>query len=243
MKTGLLIADFTGVYAEEDFLQKLQERGVPYRRVGLGDIEGTTCYCDPASEAEISRRLVPEPAERIRWIDSGDFHYVSKILAGFEQEPFVLVLIDNHPDDQAPAFDGVLSCGSWVRDLRKASPMLEEIWTLGPDHRIRNASGTVDRELDADIDDLVAALEGKRVYVSIDKDVLDREWARTDWSQGTYSLDCLKGWLDRLLRLDVVAVDVCGELAPAKGATPEDLRVNCETNVELQDFILGYLKR
>lgn len=243
MKTGLLIADFTGVYAEEDFLQKLQERGVLYRRVGLGDIEGTTCYCDPASEAEISRRLVPEPAERIRWIDSGDFHYVSKILAGLEQEPFVLVLIDNHPDDQAPAFDGVLSCGSWVRDLRLTSPMLEEVWTLGPDHRIRNASGTVDRELDADIDDLVAALEGKRVYVSIDKDVLDREWARTDWSQGTYSLECLKGWLDRLLRMNVVAVDVCGELAPSKGATPEDLRVNCETNVELQEFILGYLKR
>ena len=243
MKTGLLIADFSGVYAEEGFLQNLQERGVPYRLVGLGDIEGTTCYCDPAAEAEIRRRLGPEPAERMRWIDSGDFHYVSKILAGFEKEPFVLVLIDNHPDDQAPAFGGVLSCGSWVRDLRMASPMLQEVWTLGPEHRIRNASGTVDRELGEGIDDLVDALVGKRVYVSIDKDVLDREWARTDWSQGTYSLDCLKGWLDRLLRLDVVAVDVCGELAPAKGATPEDLRVNRETNVELQDFILGYLKR
>ena len=243
MKQGLLIADFTGVYAEEDFLQKLQERGVPYRLVGLGDIEGTTCYCDPAAEAEISRRLVPEPAERMRWIDSGDYHYVSKILAAREEAPFTLVLVDNHPDDQAPAFGGVLSCGSWVRDLREASPMLEEVWTLGPDHRIRNASGTVDRELEGEVDDLVAALEGKRVYLSIDKDVLDRPWARTDWSQGTYTLDTLKGWLDRLLRLDVVAVDVCGELAPAKGATPEDLRINCETNVELQDFILGYLKR
>ena len=243
MKTGLLIADFTGVYAEEGFLQKLQERGVPYRRVGLGDLEGTTCYCDPAAEAEIRRRLVPEPAERMRWIDSGDYHYVTKILAGFQEEPFDLVLIDNHPDDQAPAFGGVLSCGGWVKALQECQPMLEDVWTLGPDHRIRNASGTVDRELEAEIDDLAAALEGKRVYVSIDKDILDREWARTDWSQGTYSLDTLKGWLDRLLRLDVVAVDVCGELAPAKGATPEDLRGNFETNVELQDFILGYLKR
>jgi len=243
MKPSLLLADFTGVYAEEGFLQELQERGVPYRLVGLGDIEGTTCYCDPASEAEISRRLTPEPAERMRWIDSGDYHYVTKILAVREQTPFTLVLVDNHPDDQAPAFGGVLSCGSWVRDLRAANPMLEEVWTLGPDHRIRNASGTVDRELEGDVDDLVAALEGKRVYLSVDKDVLDRRWARTDWSQGAYSLDTLKGWLDRLLRMDVVAVDVCGELAPAKGATPEDLRVNCETNVELQDFILSYLKR
>ena len=243
MKPSLIFADFTGVYAEEGFLQELQERGVPYRLVGLGDIEGTTCYCDPVAEAEISRRLVPEPDEKVRWIDSGDYHYVTKILAAREQAPFTLVLVDNHPDDQSPAFGGVLSCGSWVKDLREANPMLEEVWTLGPDHRIRNASGTVDRKLEGEIEDLLTAVDGKRVYLSIDKDVLDRTHARTDWSQGTYSITQLKGWLDRLLRLDIVAVDVCGELVPAKGATPEDLRVNCETNVELQEFILDHLKR
>lgn len=243
MKPSLVISDFSGVYAEEGFLQKLQERGVPYRLVRLGDMKGTACYCDPDAEAEISRRLVPETDERMRWIDSGDYHYVSAILAAREQAPFTLVLVDNHPDDQPPAFDGVLSCGGWVRILQERAPLLEEVWTLGPDHRIRNASGTVDRELEAGIDDLLTALAGKRIYLSVDKDVLDREWARTDWSQGTYSLEFLKGWLDRLLRLDVVAVDVCGELTPEKGATPEDLRVNCKTNVELQEFILDYLKR
>ena len=242
MKQGLLIADFTGVYEEQGFLKELQERGVPYRRVGLGDIDGTSCYCDPGAEAEITRRLGTNPSERVRLIDSGDYHYVSKILAAGEAQPFTLVLIDNHPDDQAPAFGGVLSCGSWVRDLREACPTLEEVWTLGPDHRIRNASGSVDRELEEGIDDLLTALEGKRVYLSVDKDVMDRAWARTDWSQGTYSLDTLKGWLERLLRLDVVAVDLCGELAPSKGATPEDLRVNLETNIELQEFILDHLK-
>ena len=243
MKPSLLIADFTGVYAEEGFLRKLRDRGVPYRLVGLGDIEGTTCYCDPDAEAEISRRLVPEADERLRWIDSGDYHYVTRILAAREQAPFTLVLVDNHPDDQPPAFGGVLSCGGWVKALRDVNPMLEEVWTLGPDHRIRNASGTVDRELEEGIDDLLAAVAGKRVYLSLDKDVLDRPWARTDWSQGTYTLTQLKGWLDGLLRLDVVAVDICGELSPEKGATPEDLRVNCETNIELQEFILDYLKR
>lgn len=242
MKPSLVIADFSGVYAEEGFLQELQERGVPYRLVGLDDIEGTTCYCDPDAEAEINRRLVPEPTERMRWIDSGDYHYVTGILAAREQVPFTLVLVDNHPDDQPPAFGGVLSCGGWVRALRDTNPMLEEVWTLGPDHRIRNASGTVDRELEEGIDDLMADLAGKRVYLSIDKDVLDRKWARTDWSQGTYSLAQLKVWLDRLLRLDVMAVDVCGELSIEKGAMPEDLRVNCKTNIELQEFILDYLK-
>ena len=242
MKPSLVIADFSGAYADDGFLQELQERGVPYRLVGLGDIEGTTCYCDPDAEAEINRRLVPEPSERMRWIDSGDYHYVTGILAAREQVPFTLVLVDNHPDDQPPAFGGVLSCGGWVRALRDTNPMLEEVWTLGPDHRIRNASGTVDRELEEGIDDLMADLAGKRVYLSIDKDVLDRKWARTDWSQGTYSLAQLKVWLDRLLRLDVMAVDVCGELSIEMGAMPEDHRVNCETNIELQEFILDYLK-
>ena len=243
MKPSLLIADFTGMYEAEGFLQVLQDRGVPYRQVRLGDIEGTCCYCDPEAEAEIDRRFAPQPEERVRWIDSGDYHYVSKILAAREREPFTLVLVDNHPDDQAPVFGGVLSCGSWVKELREACPLLAEVWTLGPDHRIRNLSGTVDRELEEGIDDLVAALEGKRVYLSVDKDVLDRACSRTDWSQGTYTLDTLKGWLDRLLRLDVVAVDVCGGLSPAQGAKPQDLRVNGETDVELQEWILTCMER
>ena len=43
MKPSLLIADFTGMYEAEGFLQSLQDRRVPYRQVRLGDIEGTCC--------------------------------------------------------------------------------------------------------------------------------------------------------------------------------------------------------
>ena len=243
MKPGLLITDFTGVYEQEGFLLYLQEKGIPYRLVRLGDIGGTCCYCDPEAEAEINRRLAPEAGERMRFIDSGDYHYVTRILAAREREPFSLVLVDNHPDDQRPAFGGVLSCGSWVLEMQEGCPMLEEVWTLGPEHRIRNGAGTVDRRLESDISDCLSALEGKRIYLSIDKDVLRWEEARTDWTQGSYSLELLKGWLDRLLRLDVVAVDVCGELSPSKGATPDDLLVNRETNIELQEFILCYLDK
>ena len=240
MKPEILVADFSGVYGAEDFLRCLQEQGLPVRHVELGEIEGTVCYCDAAAEAEIRRRLAPWADAGIRWIDSGDYHYVTKILAEFQQDPFVLVLVDNHPDDQEPAFGGVLSCGSWVKALRESQQMLEAVWTLGPDHRIRGRE--VDRELEEGIDDLLAAVEGKRVYLSIDKDVLRREESRTDWSQGSYALETLAGWLRKLLKMHVVAIDLCGELAPAKGATPEDLRINGETNRYLQELLLDCLK-
>ena len=242
MNGDLCIVDFSGVYEAEGFLPGLQARGIPFRLFRLDDIEGTNCYCDPESEAEIDRRLALARRCGIRWIDSGDYHNVSKILAEGETAPFTLVLVDNHPDDQEPAFGGVLSCGSWVREMKEKNPMLEAVWTLGPDHRIRNDEGTVDRELEREIGDLLAALDGKRVYLSVDKDVLDRNAARTDWSQGTYPLDVLKGWIGEILKKDVVAIDLCGEMTPTKGATPEDLRINCETNIELQEFILDCLK-
>lgn len=240
MKPEILVADFSGVYEAEDFLRYLQEQGLPVRHVELGEIEGTVCYCDAAAEAEIRRRLAPRADAGIRWIDSGDYHYVTKILAEFQQEPFVLVLVDNHPDDQEPAFGGVLSCGSWVKALWESQPMLQAVWTLGPDHRIRGPK--VDRPLEEDIDDLLEALEGQRVYLSIDKDVLRREESRTDWSQGSYARETLAGWLRKLLKMNVVAIDLCGELAPAKGATPEDLRINGETNRYLQELLLDCLK-
>ncbi len=245
MKPDIVIADFSGTLEAQGFLSYLDGKGLPFRRVGMEDVEGTGCYCDPEAESEIRRRLEPFRAARIRWIDSGDYHYVTKILAEFQKEPFVLVLIDNHPDDQEPAFGGdVLSCGSWVKAMREGNPFLEEVWTLGPDRRIRNASGTVDRELEEEIGDLVAALKGHRVYLSVDKDVLRWEESRTDWSQGNYSLRQIKGWLEPLLKgQEIVAVDLCGELSPAKGATPEDLRINLNTNIDLQEFILSCLNR
>ena len=63
-------------------------------------------------------------------------------------------------------------------------------------------------------------------------------WARTDWTQGEYSLD----EVERILRMaleemDVAAVDICGEISASKGATPEDARVNFETNTKLYNLV------
>jgi hypothetical protein len=78
--------------------------------------------------------------------------------------------------------------------------------------------------------------------VSLDKDILDRDWARTDWSQGTHTLEQVKDLLTRILdTATVVAVDVCGEIASSKGGSPEDLRINCETNKAIYTHIINHL--
>ena len=84
---------------------------------------------------------------------------------------------------------------------------------------------------------------GARVYVSLDKDMMQRQYARTDWSQGNYSLEAVEGMLERLFAagVEIAAVDICGEVQESKGATPEDLRINLETNIELYNFINNHL--
>lgn len=227
----VLITDFSGMLEAEDFLPWLQaqEASVTYRN--WREMEGTNCYCDAASKEQILSGL-PAVLPWLRWIDSGDYHYLSHLLALREKEPFHLVLLDHHPDNQEPAFGGVLSCGSWVKEMQEENGLLRSVLSIGPEG--------CGEEIPAG---WLEERRGERVYVSLDKDIMGREWARTDWSQGSHTLEQVKGILGQLLEgpVQVAAVDICGGLSPEKGATPEDLRINRETNMELYHFINAYL--
>ena len=231
MNKRSLICAFSGSYAEQGFLSWLRERDSGLEVMQLQDLEGCCCYCDPDAEAAIEAAL-PAELPRLRWLDSGDYHYMSHLLARREHLPFHLVLLDHHPDDQEPAFGGVLSCGSWVKAMREDNPLLRDVLSIGPEGcPDAIPAGWMERR------------RGERVYVSLDKDVMDRPWARTDWSQGMHTLAQVEEMLLQLLQgpMEVTAVDVCGELAPSKGATPEDLRINKETNIELYKLISNHL--
>ena len=226
-----MVADLSGTYAAQGFLSWLQEGPRKAVILDFTGLEGCCCYCDSQAQKCLEEAF-PEPLPRLRWLDSGDNHYLSHLLALREREPFHLVLLDNHPDNQEPAFGGVLSCGGWVKEMRERNPLLRDVLTIGPE----GCPQALEQAW-------LERRRGERVYVSLDKDVMDRAWARTDWSQGSRSLEEVEEMLERLMtQMRVVAVDICGELAPSKGATPEDLRINKETNIELYKFITNHLK-
>ena len=78
------------------------------------------------------------------------------------------------------------------------------------------------------------------VYISIDKDVLSRDYARTNWDQGDMTLDGLFFAIkDISLKHRIIGVDVCGELTLLKGACSEDVSINSETNRRIQEFLLN----
>ena len=233
MKTGVLIFNFSGVYGEEGFLEALTERGVGAEVLDFRGLDGAQCYCDELAEGKI-REAIKERKELVHWIDSGDYHYMSKLFAERIEEPFTLVLMDHHPDDQAPGFGEILSCGGWVRDLKRDSKALERVISVGPEGELKGLE---------DLKESLMEAAPKRIYISLDKDVMSAEYARTDWSQGELSLAEVKGMLRLLFEsgAEILGIDICGELSEAKGAKAADYSVNLKTNIELQELINYYL--
>ena len=204
------ITHLSGVYAEEGSIPDCSTA------LDLLSLEGSCCYCSPEAAARIRQAIAGLPAEGIHWIDTGDYHYLSLFWMEKVKEDFVLALFDNHPDDQEGAFgESLLSCGSWVLEARESLPRLKGDW--------RNTAN-----IPGDLP----------VWLSIDLDVLNRDFARTDWSQGDMTLPALLDSLDRIFNTRrVLAADVCGGLTAAKGATAEDLRINAATRRILQDYL------
>lgn len=71
------------------------------------------------------------------------------------------------------------------------------------------------------LDELVAGLPTKAIWITIDKDVLGTQDAVTNWDQGKLPLDWLLGAIDHLgASCEIVGADVCGDYSPPVFADP-----------------------
>lgn len=176
-------------------------------------IEGSRCYCCGEAADEIRRRISPLPLNAVHLIGTGDFHYQTLFWLERINGPFSLLLLDNHPDDQCGAFgEELLSCGNWVRRAKKLPQARDFAW-IQKAHDYRR--GMLPAEFP--------------LYISIDLDILSRDFAHTDWDQGDMRLPELVTILHEIVKNHpngIIGADICGGISPEKGGTDEDEAMN-----------------
>jgi hypothetical protein len=211
-----IVFNFTHVSEEYDFMQ-----GDDFEWVECTQVEGTDCYCDTEAEKRLNGLMADQPLETVHWLDSGDYHYLSKLWTDRILEPFTLVVLDHHPDMQRPMFGELLSCGSWVRAALEQNPQLRQVWLIGMDDKlVGETQGFGDKlkmvtesqlrttPLDQLLQEFVMEAP---LYLSIDKDVMTPNECSTNWDQGTMSWKQLTALLEALMQNRVIGIDICGE--------------------------------
>ena len=103
----------------------------------LRELRGTDGYLDPETEqfleAELDRKKETKELPRIRLLDSGNYHYMTRLWLTRMDQPFCLLVYDNHTDMQPPAFGGILSCGGWIAAALEELENLKYVILVGPD--------------------------------------------------------------------------------------------------------------
>jgi len=81
--------------------------------------------------------------------------------------------------------------------------------------------------------------DSDNIYLSIDLDYLSTDYARTNWNQGSATLQMLLDQVEEAIRgKKLVAVDICGGISSAQGGKAEDFSINRRT----RDILLDYFK-
>lgn len=220
--------NFSGIYKQQQFWQAGEiQRNISW--VEVQELPGSNCYCDGDAMETLRQKLEEFDADGIHFIDSGNYHYMSRIWLEKLNTPFRLVVFDNHTDMQPPAFGGLLSCGGWVAASLEELPLLKEVLLVGPDQEAFDQTEPVLREKvrflsreklgEMTLEEKVSFFEELTAelptYLSVDKDVLCPEEASTTWSQGEMTLEELCQFVKILLeKQDILGMDVCGECDP-----------------------------
>lgn len=215
---SLVVMNFSGVYREEQFYQSEH-----FTWVECSDIIGTDLYCDEEAQRSINQRIKKESPYGLHFIDSGNYHYMSKLWTDKIKEPFSLIVFDHHPDMQPSLFENLMSCGCWVKEALDTNPYLQSVILIGVDEALlasvepsylKRLRALTEQQLNhPDIWRAFFKMHLKEpVYISVDKDVLDDEELETNWDQGSMKITQLKRFLiDIMEREQVIGMDVCGE--------------------------------
>ena len=248
MKPSIVVMNFTHVYEKEHFVSNQL-----FSWVNCTYLQGTDCYLDADTQNELVLRIKTFSAHGIHFIDSGNYHYLSKLWTDKIEEPFSLIVFDHHPDMQPSLFEGLMSCGCWVKSVIDTNPWLRKVVIIGAADKLIQQVTEEYRERvrfysenqlshDESWQNFSMAHLKEPVYISVDKDVLNTQAAVTNWDQGSMSLPELEKIFSVILRSeDVIGVDVCVECSSSLEIFEEEREseVNGEANQELLSLYLS----
>lgn len=217
MRGKNIIMNFTHAYEEESFLCSSY-----FQWMDCTHLHGVDCYCDSDGVKQLNKIIEDFSPEGIHWIDSGNYHYLTKFWTDKIKEPFSLIVFDHHPDMQPPLFDNLLSCGCWVRTMLDTNPWLRNVCLIGASEKLKSETKGYGKRLLFYSEQTLRHVDSWRlfsgfylnepVYISVDKDVLSPDYATTNWDQGSLTLFELKRLLSIILQNErVIGVDICGE--------------------------------
>ena len=247
-------------------------------------IDGTDCYCDDEAKAILRKQIEfsKTPALRqaqgpssistpgIHFFDNGNYHYMSKHWTDSIREPFDLVVFDHHPDMQPPRFEGILSCGGWIKEVLDHNKLVQNVIVIGvADHLVEeiqedlthaNAAEILSRvtfireselkalpqNLSSRVCNELASIHSSSLYISIDKDALNTQEAATNWDQGSLTFEQLAETLQALAQnRKILGIDICGERARDMGFedTAAADALNNALNEKLYNLITTLVER
>ena len=157
---------------------------------------------------------------------------------------------------QKPLIEGMTSCGDWAAQVIMENKNLVQLILVGAANEDISQIDVTNKEklVTFSVEELRNGTGKEKLediitdvpfYISIDKDILDRRYIETNWSQGHMPL----GMLDHLLEFflkdkKILGIDICGECQVGL-PFPEYIEAeekNSKTNIQLFEYIKKYRK-
>lgn len=245
-----LIFDFSGVYEQESVRDS-------FLTLDCTHMDGSQLYCSKQAEEKIKKMIHEYGIHGIHFLDSGDYHYITKFMTDEIRFPFSLVMFDHHTDMQESLVEGMTSCGSWAAEVIKQNPYLQQLILIGQDMVTLKGCQWVNhpKVIPISYEELKRKKAAQKfhefrtnnpLYLSIDKDVLCRQDAVTNWNQGEMSFSMLEDLLHFFIhQCDIIGIDICGEYRQGSDLTEylHAQKINYHLNNDLYEFLKYHLQK
>lgn len=164
MLNNHLILDFSHVYCDEKI-----PKNDKVLWIDCSDIRECDLYCSKGAEEEIKSRIKPYGIHGIHFIDSGNYHYVTKIMTDFIEQEFILILFDHHTDMQKPMIDNMISCGDWAGKVLKTNSLLQQLVLIGPQDddisQVLNEKGIKEKLLTISAEEIQSGEDKSKIFM------------------------------------------------------------------------------